>query len=89
MSDLDWFARQVEMMERKPEDVCLEADIPLSGKTVDGAEYKILRDPFGGWNVWIIEPIEDDYEGRNRVFHGSLNECKNYVYWNMEVADNA
>ena len=88
MNALDWLDNQIQMMERKSQqDIALdfEGDLPLSGKTVDGAEYKILRDPFGGWNVWIIEPIEDDYEGHNRVFHGSLNECKNYVYWNMEV----
>ena len=84
----DWLEQQIAMMERKPEDVLLdfEGDLPMSGTTMDGAKYEILPDPLGGhWNVWVTHALDEQYEACDRVFHGSLNECKNYVYWNMEV----
>lgn len=83
---MGWFARQVELMEREPKDVDLdfEGDLPMKGVTVDGNEYEILGDPFGGYRVYAIE-LTDTQEIYDCVFRGSLNECKNYVFWNMEV----
>ena len=83
----EWLVHQVELMERKPQDVALdfEGDLPLKGKTVDGAEYEICLDPLmGEWNVWVTS-IDGEYEVLDRVFHGTKNECLSYLYWHMEV----
>lgn len=86
----DFFANIIAMLEREPQDVELDfdGDIPMKGQTVDGAEYKILPDAlFGGYTVWVTSPLSETLEASDLVFKGSLNECKNYVYWNMEVQD--
>ena len=90
MTAPDFFANIIAILERKPQDVELDfdGDIPMKGKTVDGATYKITPDPlFGGYTVWVTSPLNGLLEASDLVFKGSLNECKNYVYWNMEVQE--
>lgn len=61
-------------------------DLPMKGRTADGARYSIEPAAFSGgaYSVWVITETETQ-EIYNHVFKGSKNECLNYVYWNMEV----
>ena len=62
-------------------------DLPMQGKTVDGARYSIEPAAYGDtYLVWVITETETQ-EVYDLVFRGSKNECLNYVYWSMEVDD--
>lgn len=90
MTAPDFFANIIAMLEREPQNVELdfEGDIPMKGQTIDVATYEIRPDPlFGGYTVWVTSPLNELLEASDFVFKGSLNECKNYVYWNMEVQE--
>lgn len=79
-----WFG---EEFEQKDVPLDFEGDLPLKGITIDGNEYYICLDTLcGGWRVWV-DAQDDDGEYTECVFRGSKNECKNYVYWNMEVIE--
>lgn len=90
MTAPDFFANIIAILEREPQDVELDfdGDIPMKGQTIDGATYEIRPGPlFGGYTVWVTSPVSETLEASDLVFKGSLNECKNYVYWNMEVQE--
>ena len=66
-------------------DVPLDGEVDMAGVLEDGSEYRIAYRGFGEYCVILTIPVDDDTEVETFEFHGTLNECKNYVFWELDV----
>lgn len=64
-------------------DVPLDGEVDMAGVLEDGSEYRIAFCGFGLWKVFLTTPIDENTETVSIEFSGTLNECKNYVFWEM------